>query len=120
MPGPGTLEAENDTPNRYKLSKQADAVMLFYVFAREELAAILGRLGYELRPEQADVEVVEPSPREVAEGDHPELARIAFRFDRRHFGQLRQLIDRLNELVSEGEHAAPGEAFTEAHTERDW
>ena len=46
------LEAENDTPNRYKLSKQADAVMLFYVFAREELEAVLGRLGYELRPEQ--------------------------------------------------------------------
>jgi len=46
------LEAENDSPNRYKLSKQADAVMLFYVFGREELQAILGRLGYELRPEQ--------------------------------------------------------------------
>ncbi len=46
------LEAENDSPNRYKLSKQADAVMLFYVFAREELEAVLGRLGYELRPEQ--------------------------------------------------------------------
>ncbi len=51
------LEAENDTPNRFKLSKQADAVMLFYVFAREELEAVLGRLGYELRPEQVTATV---------------------------------------------------------------
>ena len=27
------LEAENDSPNRYKLSKQADVVMLFYLFS---------------------------------------------------------------------------------------
>ncbi len=46
------LEAEDDTPNRYKLSKQADAVMLFYVFSRDELEGLLGRMGYELRPEQ--------------------------------------------------------------------
>jgi trehalose 6-phosphate phosphatase len=46
------LEAEDDTPNRYKLSKQADAVMLFYVFSREELEGLLGRMGYELRPDQ--------------------------------------------------------------------
>ena len=31
------LEAENDTTNRYKLSKQADVLMLFYVFSAEEL-----------------------------------------------------------------------------------
>jgi alpha,alpha-trehalase len=46
------LEAEDDSPNRYKLSKQADAVMLFYVFGEDELRALLGRMGYELRPEQ--------------------------------------------------------------------
>jgi hypothetical protein len=31
--------------------------------------------------------------------DHLELARVALRFDRIHYGRLRQLIDALNELV---------------------
>jgi len=44
------LEAKNDTPNRYKLSKQADALMLFYVFSSEELAELFGRLGYTFDP----------------------------------------------------------------------
>ncbi|NNG03150.1 MAG: glycoside hydrolase family 65 protein [Inquilinus sp.] len=41
------LEAEGDTTNRYKLSKQADVLMLFYLFSLPELAGILDRLGYE-------------------------------------------------------------------------
>ena len=45
------LEAEGDTPNRYKLSKQADVLMLFYVLSADELGQIIGRLGYEYRPE---------------------------------------------------------------------
>ena len=40
------LEAEGDTPNRYKLSKQADVLMLFYLFSTEELRELLERLGY--------------------------------------------------------------------------
>jgi beta-phosphoglucomutase family hydrolase len=44
------LEAENDTPNRYKLSKQADVLMLFYLFSAEELAEIFDRLGYTFDP----------------------------------------------------------------------
>jgi trehalose/maltose hydrolase-like predicted phosphorylase len=40
------LQAENDTPNRYKLSKQADVLMLFYVFSAEELRELFARLGY--------------------------------------------------------------------------
>lgn len=40
------LEAEGDSPNRYKLSKQADVLMLFYLFSAEELAELFGRLGY--------------------------------------------------------------------------
>ncbi len=45
------LEAENDTTNRYKLSKQADVLMLFYVFSAEELTELLERLGYHLDPQ---------------------------------------------------------------------
>jgi trehalose/maltose hydrolase-like predicted phosphorylase len=40
------LEAENDSTNRYKASKQADVLMLFYLFSAEELAALFKRLGY--------------------------------------------------------------------------
>ncbi len=40
------LEAEGDTPNRYKLSKQADVLMLFYLFSETELKALFERLGY--------------------------------------------------------------------------
>ena len=37
-----------------------------------------------------------PMPPEVANGDHLDLPRIAMRFNRLHFGRLRQLIDALN------------------------
>ncbi len=40
------LEAERDSPNRYKLSKQADVLMLFFLFSTEELSALFERLGY--------------------------------------------------------------------------
>jgi len=40
------LEAEGDSPNRYKLSKQADVVMLFYLFSADELGELFARLGY--------------------------------------------------------------------------
>jgi alpha,alpha-trehalase len=40
------LEAEGDTPNRYKASKQADVLMLFYLFSSEELGALFESLGY--------------------------------------------------------------------------
>ncbi|MFH1871581.1 MAG: beta-phosphoglucomutase family hydrolase [Pseudomonadota bacterium] len=40
------LEGENDSANRYKLSKQADVLMLFYLFSSEELGELLARLGY--------------------------------------------------------------------------
>jgi len=40
------LEAEGDTLNGYKASKQADVLMLFYLFSAEELRALFQRLGY--------------------------------------------------------------------------
>jgi len=41
------LEAEGDSADRYKLSKQADVLMLFYLFSRNELSEQFERLGYE-------------------------------------------------------------------------
>jgi alpha,alpha-trehalase len=40
------LEAEDDTPNRYKVSKQADVLMLFYLFSSEELKEVFKALDY--------------------------------------------------------------------------
>ena len=48
------LHAEGDDPNRYKVSKQADVVMLFFLFSREELADIFQRLGYDYRADTAE------------------------------------------------------------------
>ncbi|HEX6006735.1 MAG TPA: glycosyl hydrolase family 65 protein, partial [Burkholderiales bacterium] len=45
------LEAENDSANRYKLSKQADVLMVFYLFSAEELGELFTRLGYPFKPE---------------------------------------------------------------------
>ncbi len=39
------LEAEGDSADHYKLSKQADALMLFYLFSEDSLRAIFERLG---------------------------------------------------------------------------
>jgi trehalose/maltose hydrolase-like predicted phosphorylase len=44
------LEAENDSPNRYKVSKQADVLMLFYLLSADELAELLRHLGYPWDP----------------------------------------------------------------------
>ncbi|AQT68449.1 putative glycosyl hydrolase [Anaerohalosphaera lusitana] len=41
------LESEDDTPNRYKLAKQADVLMLFYLFSSEQLNDLFTQLGYE-------------------------------------------------------------------------
>ncbi len=40
------LEAENDSPNRYKMTKQADVLMLFYLFSSEELKGLFKQLRY--------------------------------------------------------------------------
>jgi trehalose/maltose hydrolase-like predicted phosphorylase len=41
------LRAEGEDPNRYKVTKQADTVMLFFLFRQDELREIFGRLGYD-------------------------------------------------------------------------
>jgi uncharacterized protein (TIGR00730 family) len=46
---------------------------------------------------RGEIEVIEPTPEEVADDDHVDLARIAFRFDRHGWSRLRMLIDRLND-----------------------
>ena len=46
------LEAEDDSVNNYKASKQADALMLFYLLSSDELRELFDRLGYLFAPDQ--------------------------------------------------------------------
>jgi alpha,alpha-trehalase len=46
------LEAEGDSANRYKVSKQADVLMLLFLLSREELRGLLAELGYQVSEEQ--------------------------------------------------------------------
>ena len=45
------LEGENDSANRYKLSKQPDVLMLFYLLSAEEIGELFERLGYPFKEE---------------------------------------------------------------------
>jgi trehalose/maltose hydrolase-like predicted phosphorylase len=45
------LRAEGDNPDKYKLTKQADTVLLFFLFSEEELERLFERLGYDYAPE---------------------------------------------------------------------
>ena len=45
------LKAEGKSPDDYKLSKQADALMIFYLFNMEEAQEIFSRLGYKVDKE---------------------------------------------------------------------
>ena len=42
------------------------------------------------------IEPAQPSPAEIADRDHVELARLRLRFDRTHWARLRKLIDAVN------------------------
>ncbi len=42
------------------------------------------------------LEAIDATQPELDDGDHPELPRIALRFDRRSYGRLRQLVDEIN------------------------
>ncbi|HKJ79399.1 MAG TPA: glycosyl hydrolase family 65 protein, partial [Prolixibacteraceae bacterium] len=45
------LEKEDDSPNNYKASKQADVLMLFYLFSSEEISKVFNHLGYKFKPQ---------------------------------------------------------------------
>jgi alpha,alpha-trehalase len=45
------LEAEGDTTNRYKVSKQADVLMLFYLFSARKIQELFTQMGYDFDPE---------------------------------------------------------------------
>ena len=44
------------------------------------------------------IQVIQPTPEEVQDGDHLDLARIGLNFNRRSYGRLRAMVDVLNGL----------------------
>ncbi len=67
------LKAEGETPDRYKVAKQADTLMLWYLFPEPELRALLERLGY-------------------AYGDNTALAHTNYYYERCSHGSTLSLI----------------------------
>jgi alpha,alpha-trehalase len=51
------LEAEGDTPNRYKVSKQADVLMLFYLFSAEDIQGLFRLMGYDFDPKSIPINI---------------------------------------------------------------
>jgi alpha,alpha-trehalase len=51
------LEAEGDTPNRYKVSKQADVLMLFYLFSAEDIQELFRLMGYDFDPKSIPINI---------------------------------------------------------------
>lgn len=80
----------------------------------------------ELSDEFADIlvdgviESAEPTPGEIADQDALGLARISLHFNRRHFGRLRQLIDRLNDIAHLPDMVEVPQPMTEEMAERPW
>ncbi len=66
------------------------------------------------------IEAAAPVQAEIDDQDALECERIAFQFDRRQFGRLRQLIDRLNTAAAAPETFHWPEPMTEEHAERPW
>jgi hypothetical protein len=66
------------------------------------------------------IEKVDPTPAEINDADALDYDRIAFVFDQRQFGRLRQLVDRLNDLASLPETTQIPEPMTEEQAERPW
>lgn len=66
------------------------------------------------------IERTGPTAGEVADEDALDCERISLHFDRRQFGRLRQLIDRLNAIVALPETTQLPDPMTDEMAERPW
>ncbi len=69
---------------------------------------------------EGSIERAEATAAEIADEDALDCERVAFVFDRQHFGRLRQLIDRLNEGAGLPETTRIPHPMTEEQAERPW
>jgi uncharacterized protein (TIGR00730 family) len=65
--------------------------------------AVLAELNHDFADivSNGAMRVAKPLPPERSDHDHLELARLVFRFDKIHYGRLRQLIDALNRIPTD-------------------
>lgn len=84
-----------------------------------EMLAQLNRAYVDIITE-GEMEIIEPTPAEIRDEDSLDDARVAFWFDRRHFGRLRTLIDDLNAIVEEPMSVHPPSPFDEEQADRSW
>jgi hypothetical protein len=66
------------------------------------------------------IELAQPSAQEIEDDDALEYQRISLYFDRRRFGRLRQLIDRLNDMARLPDTTEIPTPMTEEMAERPW
>jgi uncharacterized protein (TIGR00730 family) len=69
---------------------------------------------------EGSIERTQPNQAELDDNDALDKERITFYFDRRHFGRLRQLIDRLNDLARLPETTEIPASMSEEQAERPW
>jgi uncharacterized protein (TIGR00730 family) len=69
---------------------------------------------------EGQIERTEATAAEVDDKDAVGLERLTFLFDRQHFGRLRMLIDRLNEIAGLPETTKIPEPMGEEQAERPW
>ncbi len=69
---------------------------------------------------EGGIERIDPTPVEVADGDSLDLDRISLLFDRRQFGRLRMLINRISGYVTTPERVFLPSHMTEEQAERPW
>jgi len=105
------LEAEGDTPNRYKLSKQADVLMLFYLFSAEDLISLFDRMGYSFDSNRIP-KTIEYYLQRTAHGSS--LSRVVHswvlaRLDRRRSWQL--FLEALEADVSDAQRGTTAEGI---------
>lgn len=67
------LQEQGGQLNQYKLSKQADVLMLFYLFSAQELEELFGRLGYQFQSEMISTNINSYMPNTV---NNSTLSRI--------------------------------------------
>ncbi|MPZ51675.1 MAG: TIGR00730 family Rossman fold protein [Acidimicrobiia bacterium] len=69
---------------------------------------------------EGTIERIEATPAEVEDNDSLDLERISFLFDRRQFGRLRSLVNRINQYVATPERVTLPTHMTEEQAERPW
>ena len=94
-------------------------VLRLFEAPNPELLAQLNRAYVDIITE-GEIEVIDPTPAEVRDEDSLDAARVAFWFDRRHFGRLRMLVDDLNGIVEQRTSVHPPSPFDEEQADRSW